>query len=101
MTAKRNIGFIGLGNIGKPMAKHLVTDAFHVYVYDVFEKPRQELAALGATAVSNPKEMFQQCDHIGLCVRDGKDVESLLYGADGILENARPGTIIAIHSTVH
>jgi len=101
MTAKRKIGFIGLGNIGKPMAKHLIKDIFDVYVYDVFEKPRLELAALGAKAVSNPKEMFQLCDHVGLCVRDGKDVESLLYGADGILENAKPGTIIAIHSTVH
>jgi 3-hydroxyisobutyrate dehydrogenase len=101
MTTKRSIGFIGLGNIGKPMAKHLLKGNFNVFVYDVFEKPRQELAALGATAVSHPKEMFQTCDYVGLCVRDGKDVESLLYGADGILENAKPGTIIAIHSTVH
>lgn len=101
MVAKRKVGFIGLGNIGKPMAKHLLKGDFHVYVYDVFEKPRQELEKLGATAVSNPKEMFQACDYVGLCVRDGKDVESLLYGADGILENAKAGTIIAIHSTVH
>lgn len=101
MTAKRNIGFIGLGNIGKPMAKHLMKGPFNVYVYDVFEKPREELAKLGATAVSNPKEMFQLCDHIGLCVRDGKDVESLLYGADGILANAKAGTVVAIHSTVY
>jgi 3-hydroxyisobutyrate dehydrogenase len=100
MSAKRKIGFIGLGNIGKPMAKHLIKDIFDVYVYDVFEKPRQELAKLGATAVNNPREMFQVCDHVGLCVRDGKDVESLLYGADGILENCQPGTVIAIHSTV-
>jgi len=101
MSAKRNVGFIGLGNIGKPMAKHLLKGNFTVYVYDVFEKPRQELAALGAKAVTDPKELFQHCDHIGLCVRDGKDVESLLYGKDGILENAKPGTIVAIHSTVH
>jgi len=45
--------------------------------------------------------MFTACDHIGLCIRDGKDVESLLYGADGILENCKTGTVIAIHSTVH
>ena len=101
MSSKRKIGFIGLGNIGKPMAKHLIKDVFDVYVYDVFEKPRQELAKLGATAVSNPKDMFQVCDHVGLCVRDGKDVESLLYGNDGILANAKAGTVIAIHSTVH
>jgi len=101
MVTKRSIGFIGLGNIGKPMAKHLLKGDFHVYVYDVFEKPRQELEKLGATAVGNPKEMFQACDYVGLCVRDGKDVESLLYGTDGILENSQAGTIIAIHSTVH
>ena len=74
MPSKRKIGFIGLGNIGKPMAKHLIKDVFDVYVYDVFEKPRLELAALGATAVGNPKDMFQVCDHVGLCVRDGKEV---------------------------
>jgi 3-hydroxyisobutyrate dehydrogenase len=101
MASKRKIGFIGLGNIGKPMAKHLIKDSFDVYVYDVFEKPRQELAKLGAIAVSKPKEMFLVCDHVGLCVRDGKDVESLLYGADGILDNCQPGTVIAIHSTVY
>ncbi len=101
MSSKRNIGFIGLGNIGKPMAKHLMKGPFNVYVYDVFEKPRQELAKLGATAVDNPRDLFQVCDHVGLCVRDGKDVESLLYGKDGILENAKAGTVIAIHSTVH
>lgn len=102
MTVKRKVGFIGLGNIGKPMAKHLVKGGFEaVYVYDVFEKPRLEVAKTGALAVSDPKEMFVACDHIGLCVRDGKDVESLLYGKDGMLEHCKPGTVIAIHSTVH
>lgn len=102
MSNKRRVGFIGLGNIGKPMAKHLMKGGFEaVYAYDVFEPPRLELEKLGAKAVTNPKELFVACDHVGLCVRDGKDVESLLYGKDGILENSKAGTIIAIHSTVH
>lgn len=92
------IGFIGLGNIGKPMAKHLTDKEFELQVFDVFEDPVQELTKLGATAVA-PKEMAEQCDIIGICVRDNSDVESLLY-EQGMLEAATANTIFAIHSTV-
>jgi 3-hydroxyisobutyrate dehydrogenase len=100
MPDKQKIGFIGLGNIGKPMAKHLVCDAFDAFVYDVVPEAMDDLKALGASGVDKPVEMFRQCEHIGLCVRDHNDVESLLYGDEGILENAQADSIIAIHSTV-
>ncbi len=100
MTEKRKVGFIGLGNIGKPMAKHLVCDAFDVYVYDVVPEAMEDLVALGANAVEYPKQMFSVCEHVGLCVRDGRDVESLLYGDEGALESMQAGSVLAIHSTV-
>ena len=99
MSDQQRIGFIGLGNIGKPMAKHLAEGNFDLYVYDVMPQAVDELLALGAKTIS-PKEMAQTCEHIGLCVRDSKDIESLLYGDDGLLEQGIKGTIIAIHSTV-
>lgn len=100
MAEKRSIGFIGLGNIGKPMAKHLIQDQFDVMVYDVLPEAMQDLVELGATAAESPAAIFTACDHIGLCVRDNNDVESLLYGDIGVLAVARPGTIVAVHSTI-
>lgn len=97
---KTPVGFIGLGNIGKPMARNLVCDAFEAWVYDLQDAPVQELVALGAHAAVSPAEMAARCRVIGLCVRDDADVEGLLYGTHGLLENAALDTVIAIHSTV-
>ena len=96
---KRNIGFIGLGNIGKPIAKHLIQDGFQLYAYDVFPEAVKELVELGAVA-STLEQMAADCDYIGVCVRDDKDIESLFYGEQGLLALAREDSIIAIHSTV-
>ena len=95
-----NAGFIGLGNIGKPMASHLNTKEVNLYVFDVFPEAMTDLVAAGATAAASPAEMAKQCSYIGLCVRDDNDVESLLYGDEGILANAEKDTLIAVHSTV-
>lgn len=92
------VGFIGLGNIGKPMAKNLAGEV-ELSVYDVFEEPIQELVAMNARRATLP-EIAQRCDIIGICVRDNKDVENLLYGEQGLLANGTPDTILAIHSTI-
>lgn len=96
---KKNIGFIGLGNIGKPIAKHLIQDQFQLHVFDVFPDGVKELEALGASAAT-PEEMAQTCDYIGICVRDDKDVEALFYGDQSLMAALRPGSVVAIHSTV-
>jgi 3-hydroxyisobutyrate dehydrogenase len=98
MTSQK-VGFIGLGNIGKPMAKNLLGQPFGAMVYDVFAPACEEFAAAGAE-IATPADMAAQCDVIGVCVRDDKDVENVLCGADGILKKPRPGLIVAIHSTV-
>lgn len=98
--ARTPVGFIGLGDMGKPMAKNLVCDALDAWVFDVSPAPLAELAALGARPAASPAELAAHCELIGLCVRDDRDVESLLYGDDGLLAHARPGTVIAVHSTV-
>lgn len=100
-------GFIGLGNIGKPMAKNLARKAeqknLQLWVYDVMTEPMDELEALGAQPVSSPEQIALNCELVGICVRHDGDVEELLYGKDGqpgIFELAKPGAIYAIHSTV-
>lgn len=100
MAAKRNVGYIGLGNIGKPSAMHLVCDDFNVFVYDVYQPSVDELVEAGATGCASVAKLASACDHIGICVRDDAQVEELLHGEGGILDNAAPGSYVAIHSTV-
>jgi len=93
------VGFIGLGNMGKPMARNLVCDTLEAWVHDVQQAPVDELVALGARSAT-PADIARHCRVIGLCVRDDRDIEALLYGEEGMLALAAPGTVIAIHSTV-
>lgn len=100
MSDQHNVGYIGLGNIGKPCAKRLICDAFNAHVYDMYQPAMDELVADGAIGCASVAELAATCTHIGICVRDDEQVESLLYGAEGILSCASPDTLIAIHSTV-
>ncbi len=100
MGALAKVGYIGLGNIGKPSAVHLLKGDWETCVYDVYAPVVEELVEKGATACESPGALAAQCEHIGICVRDDEQVESLLYGHDGLIARARPGTLIAIHSTV-
>ncbi|MFT4519666.1 MAG: 3-hydroxyisobutyrate dehydrogenase [Halioglobus sp.] len=100
VSDKRKVGYIGLGNIGKPSALKLICDDFEAHVYDVYAPAVAELAEAGAVACASVAELSAACDHIGICVRDDAQVEELLYGDAGILANAAQGTLVAIHSTV-
>lgn len=100
MSELKNVGYIGLGNIGKPSARHLIGGAYKAHVYDVFAEPVAELVAAGATGCETVAELAQACEQIGICVRDEAQVESLVYGEDGVFAHAVEGTIVAIHSTV-
>ena len=100
MTQKANVGYIGLGNIGKPSAERLIGDRFSAHVYDIYQPAVEELVAKGATGCASVAELASRCGHIGICVRDDQQVEDLLYGDGGILKSAGPDTVVAIHSTV-
>jgi 3-hydroxyisobutyrate dehydrogenase len=100
MSAKINVGYIGLGNIGKPSAQHLIGDAFNAHVYDVYAPAVEEMVAAGAVGCASVAELARTCSHIGICVRDDAQVEGLLQGEEGIFANAAPGTLVAVHSTV-
>lgn len=97
---KRNVGYIGLGNIGKPSALRLLDGPFTTHVFDIYQPAVDELVEAGAVACRTVSELAQLCDHIGICVRDDSQVEELLYGDDGILAVAEADSVISIHSTV-
>jgi 3-hydroxyisobutyrate dehydrogenase len=95
-----SVGFIGLGNIGKPMAMHWAGAKQPLVVFDVLPQAAADLVAAGAKAAATVADLAREAEIIGICVRDDKDVEQVLSGAAGILDNARPGTVVLIHSTV-
>lgn len=96
----QHAGFIGLGNIGKPMAIQLAKSEFSTVVYDINPKACEELADEGASIAASPAELAVQCHYIGICVRDDADTFSVLTGENGILSRAQSNTVVAIHSTV-
>ena len=100
MSNVLHVGYIGLGNIGKPSARHLVRDGIQAHVYDVVPAAVEELVGLGATGHDDVASLAGACSHIGICVRDDAQVEAVLYGDQGIFANAGNGTLVAIHSTV-
>lgn len=98
--AVKNVGYIGLGNIGRPCAERLITDGFKAHVYDVYSPVVEDVAAMGAVGCASVAELARACEHVGICVRDDAQVEELLYDDDGLLANAAAGTTISVHSTV-
>jgi 3-hydroxyisobutyrate dehydrogenase len=94
-------GYIGLGNIGKPMASCWIGAGFETAVYDVVEAPVAELVGQGAKAAPSPRGVGAAADVIGICVRDDDDVRAVLLGDDGVLAGAAKGAVVMIHSTVH
>lgn len=99
-TVGVKVGFIGLGTIGRPIAVNVLKAGFDLMVFDVRKEPVKELASLGANAALSPREVGEHGDVIEVAVVDDRQVEEVALGEGGVLEGARPGTIIAIHSTV-
>ncbi len=95
-----NIGFIGGGIMGKPMAGHLLAAGHTVHVYDFIAEPVQELASKGAVACSSSQEIAQKSDIIFIMVPDTPDVEVVLFGKDGVAEGVRLGSIVVDMSSI-
>lgn len=94
------IGFIGLGIMGKPMASHLVAAGHTVHVCDLVEESVKHLCLLGAKACSCCKEIAQKSDIIFIMVPDTPDVEAALFGAEGVAEGLKPGAIVVDMSSI-
>ena len=94
------IGFIGLGIMGKPMASHLVAAGHTVHVCDLVEESVKHLCLLGAKACSCCKEIAQKSDIIFIMVPDTPDVEAALFGAGGVAEGLKPGSIVVDMSSI-
>ena len=94
------LGFIGLGIMGKPMASHLVAAGHTVHVCDLVEESVKHLCSLGGKACSCCREIAQKSDIIFIMVPDTPDVEEVLFGAEGVAEGLKPGSIVVDMSSI-
>jgi 3-hydroxyisobutyrate dehydrogenase-like beta-hydroxyacid dehydrogenase len=94
------VGFIGLGRMGKPMAVNLLRSGFDLIVYDTRAETIHELTAAGARAAVSSQEVAANSEIVCVCVVDDGQVEDVVTGPRGILEGARRETVVAIHSTI-
>jgi 2-hydroxy-3-oxopropionate reductase len=94
------IGFIGLGIMGKPMARNLMKAGYALTVLNRSRGPVDELAAEGAKPASSPREVAAQSDVVITMLPDSPDVEAVALGADGIADGIRRGAVWIDMSTI-
>lgn len=94
------VGFIGLGVMGRPMARNLIKRGFPLVVHSRSRGPVDEIAAAGASAVDAPADVARAALRIITMLPDGPDVEQVLAGPRGVFEALQPGTILIDMSTI-
>lgn len=99
MSKMSKVGFIGLGIMGGPMAKQMVSKGSELLVFDISEKAVEELVSVGAKA-STPLEIGEVCDFIFTILPNGSIVKSTLFGEKGAAKKMKSGTIVVDMSSV-
>jgi 2-hydroxy-3-oxopropionate reductase len=94
-----NVGFVGLGIMGKPMALNLIKGGHTLYLHSRSGVP-QELTSAGGTACGSAKEVAQKADVVITMLPDTPDVEKVLFGANGVAEGLSKGKIVVDMSSI-
>jgi len=94
------VGFVGLGNMGSAIAQRIINGGFPTILYAHDEKSIAPFRNQAVQIVNRLAELSASSDLIGVCVFDDKDVNEVMLGENGILENMKPEGIVAIHSTI-
>jgi 2-hydroxy-3-oxopropionate reductase len=100
MKEQQTIGFIGLGVMGKPMARNLLEAGYHVVVHNRSRGPVDELAEEGGRPAFSPAEVARESDLIITCLPDSPDVELVALGEEGLIEGVQEGDIYVDTSTI-
>ena len=93
----KRVGFIGLGDMGEPMARNLCGGDFDVMVYDLREDILKEFAELGARVGGSAREVGEHAEVVGICVIDDAGTQAV---AEEVLAGAAAGSVVAVHGTV-
>jgi 3-hydroxyisobutyrate dehydrogenase len=94
------VGFIGLGIMGRSMARNLLKAGFAVRVWNRTASRMDELTAEGASKAVSPADLAAQCDIIITCISDTPDVEAVILGERGVIHGVQPGALVIDMSTI-
>jgi 2-hydroxy-3-oxopropionate reductase len=94
------IGFIGLGTMGKPMARNLMKAGYSLVVHNRSRQSVEELAKEGAVPATSSKEVAEQSDVVITMVPDSPDVEKVVFGPDGVIEGVSSGMLYIDMSSI-
>jgi len=100
MREQYKVGYIGLGIMGKSMARNILKAGFPLVVHNRSRSAVAELVAEGALEAFSPREVASQVDVVFTNLPDSPDVEMVALGADGIIAGAREGLVFVDHSTI-
>jgi 3-hydroxyisobutyrate dehydrogenase-like beta-hydroxyacid dehydrogenase len=101
MGAAVNVGFIGLGSMGLPMAQRIQSQGHALTLYARRRASLEPFEGTDVRVVEAPADMGAEVDAIGICVYDAAGVEEVMFGPRGLVEGTRkPGTVVLVHSTV-
>jgi 3-hydroxyisobutyrate dehydrogenase-like beta-hydroxyacid dehydrogenase len=93
------VGFIGLGNVGGPMAGFVRQAGHALVVHDLRREAAAPLLAGGATWADSPREVAAQCDVVCTCVPGPPEMDAVMRGVGGVLEGVRRGAVVIDHTT--
>lgn len=94
------VGFIGLGVMGRPMAKHVLAGGYPVTVFNRSRAPMDELVSAGAAGGDSPADVARQSTVVITMVSDTPDVEAVIAGPSGVLEGLAPGSVVIDMSSI-
>src|SRR5688572_30725317 len=94
------VGFIGLGVMGRPMAKHVIAAGHPLIVHSRSAGPVAALVAAGASAATTPADLARRSDVVITMLPDTPDVERVVAGADGVAEGVRRGSVVIDMSSI-
>ena len=96
----KNLGFIGLGMMGKPMARNLLKAGYAVTVLDLNKAVVDELVSEGADRADTPSQMMGQCEAVITMLPGSADVEQVVLGEHGLLSSIQAGQLVIDMSTI-
>ena len=96
----KKIGFIGLGIMGRPMAKNLLKKGYSLTVYDIASERVDDLVKAGAKAGKSSKDVAEKSEIIITMLPNSPEVKQAVLGRNGVLDGARPGSILIDMSSI-
>ncbi|THE10502.1 NAD(P)-dependent oxidoreductase [Bacillus timonensis] len=97
----KNIGIIGLGNMGMGMAKNLLTAGYHVYGFNRSKEKLETFSRLGGQATENCAMVGKHADLVFIMVVNEEQVFDVVFGENGLIESMKPGSILVVSATIN